>query len=335
MKRPARTIWKIAAAAAACCMALGAAGCGWASVDDSSSPSASTSADAGPITVVASLNQWGSVAEQIGGDDVSVTSILGSASVDAHDFEPTTADVAKLEKADVVLVNGAGYDSWADKALGSGATRISVAETVGAMEGDNPHLWFSKDARNAVAKELCDTFSKLRSDRKDAFEANYASWSKGESALEETMKEFSAAHPGLRYAATESLAYYLMSDLGFEDATPKGFAQAMANGSEPAASDIKEFQELIDGSGVSLLVNNAQESNDTTKELVKLAQSKGIPVLDVTEQMPQDEQTLTDWISSLVEQVSSDLQQEDEASGEPSAQATPSGSADASSSAAQ
>ena len=34
---------------------------------------------------------------------------------------------------------------------------FTAAQMVGAVDGDNPHLWFSSDARNAMAKELADT----------------------------------------------------------------------------------------------------------------------------------------------------------------------------------
>ena len=77
----------------------------------------SVPAPTGPINVVVSLNQWGSLAAELGGDDVEVTSIVNSTNVDAHDFEPKTSDVAKLSKAQIIVANGAGYDSWATKSM--------------------------------------------------------------------------------------------------------------------------------------------------------------------------------------------------------------------------
>lgn len=303
-----RTSRVVAAIAALCMLGSVAACAGTSNSAPSQSASTSSADDNQPITVVASLNQWGSLASQIGGDDVQVTSILSSTNVDAHDFEPTTADVAKLEKADVVLVNGAGYDSWADKTLAKGAERISVADTVGAMTGDNPHLWFSKDARAAVAKALTDVYSRLRPSEKDTFTKNYNTWNSAEEQLTTTMKTFADKHGAMSYAATESLAYYLMSDLGFTDATPKGYAQSTSSEGEPAASDITDFQALLKDRKVSLLVNNSQEMNKTAEELTSLAESNSIPVLSVTEQMPSDRKTLTDWIMALVEQIEQDTQ---------------------------
>lgn len=68
------------------------------------------------FNVVASVNQWGSLAQQLGGSCAAVTSLINSTSADPHDYEPTPADLAKLSRADIVVLNGAGYDGWAEKA---------------------------------------------------------------------------------------------------------------------------------------------------------------------------------------------------------------------------
>lgn len=164
---------------------------------------------------------------------MNVTSILSSTNVDAHDFEPKTSDVAKLQKAQIIVSNGAGYDSWATKSVGRNSTIVSAAETVGAMEGDNPHLWFSKDARNGMATELTEAFSKALPAKKKAFQSRLKAWQKEEKAIEKSMGEFAANRKNATYGATEAVAYYLMSDMGFQDDTPKGFARSAASGGEP------------------------------------------------------------------------------------------------------
>ena len=279
-------------------MLMASSACGTGDGSQSERPSAKE--PTGPITVVASINQWGSLAEQIGGTDVNVTSILSSTNVDAHDFEPKTSDVAKLQKAQIIVSNGAGYDSWATKSVGRNSTIVSAAETVGAMEGDNPHLWFSKDARNGMATELTEAFSKALPAKKKAFQSRLKAWQKEEKAIEKSMGDFAANHNNATYGATEAVAYYLMSDMGFQDDTPKGFAQSVASGGEPAPADLQKFQSLIESQGISVLVNNTQESSDATNMLTGTAGRAGVPVFDVSEQMPQAYTTLTDWIADLV-----------------------------------
>lgn len=293
---------RIAAVLAACGLIAAMGACG--QNKQSAEPVEPPAEPAGPITVVASVNQWGSLAAQIGGDDVAVTSIVDTTAVDAHDFEPQPADMAALQDAQVVVSNGAGYDAWATKSMGPQTASVSAAETVGASEGDNPHLWFSKDARNGMATELADAFSRILPDKKDDFQKRLDQWQEREQQLEDSMDAFRQAHPDATYAATESVAYYLLSDLGFKDLTPEGYAQASANESEPAPADLQQFQELVESQGVDLLVNNVQQGGDAANMITGTAGRANVPVFDVSEQMPEEFDDPTGWIASLVQTIS-------------------------------
>lgn len=275
---------------------LTSAACG-----DRAEPSATNDSPKGVITVAASINQWGSLASEIGGSDVKVTSILSSTSADAHDFEPTSSDLTTLSKAEIVVTNGAGYDTWATKARGPESTLVSAAQIVGASDGDNPHLWFSKDARSGMAEELANTFSKARPDRRQSFAKRLKAWQKREKKLDRTMSDFADSHGSATYAATESVAYYLMSDMGITDITPTGYAHA--NGGEVAPADLQEFQKLIEDRKASVLINNMQETSDATNMLTGTAGKSDVPVVDVSEQMPERYATLLEWISALTSEV--------------------------------
>ncbi|KAB7790073.1 metal ABC transporter solute-binding protein, Zn/Mn family [Bifidobacterium leontopitheci] len=304
---------RFVAAAATTVMLVLSAACGTSSNGEDEKKSEAVT---GPITVVASVNQWGSLAEQIGGDDVQVTSILSSTGVDAHDFEPKTSDLAKLQKAQVVVSNGAGYDSWATKTLGRNAIGVSAAQTVGAMEGDNPHLWFSKDARNGMATELTEAFSKLLPAKKKAFQSRLRAWKTAEGKVEQAMDEFTKDHDGATYAATEPVVYYLMADMGFDDVTPKGYASSAAAEGEPAPADLQKFQSLIEAKDIDVLVNNTQEASDASNMLTGTAHRSDVPVFDVSEQLPDKYDSLTDWIAALVEELDAAMDKEDETDGD-------------------
>ncbi len=253
--------------------------------------------------MVASLNQWGSLAAELGGDDVEVTSIVNSTNVDAHDFEPKTSDVAKLSKAQIIVANGAGYDSWATKSMTKTTNIVSAASVMGAVEGDNPHLWFSKDARSSMATAITDAYIKALPSKKKAFQKRLKAWQADEKSLETWASEFTKSHSNLTYAATEPVVYYLMADLGFKDQTPKGYTQSTASGGEPAPADLQSFQKLIEDKGVDVLVNNTQEASDATNMITGAAGRADVPVVDVSEQMPKDADTLNAWINQLINTI--------------------------------
>ena len=303
MRLHKRSLLRAFAAGIALCVAFGTAACSGGSTsqeNDASADSETPTEQITPIEVVASVNQWGSLAEQIGGVHVKVTSVLSSTDVNAHDFEPKTDDIDKLQQAQVVVSNGAGYDTWATKNLSKTMVSVSAAQMVGAVEGDNPHLWFSSDARNAMAKELADTYSRIMPAQKKYFNNKLTAWNRREKKIEKDMKAFSDSHKNVSYAATEPVAYYLLSDMGFTDNTPEGYLQSSSTNSEPTPTDLQEFQELLEKHKVEVLINDTQSTSDATNTLTGIAYKSDVPVLDISEQMPSDYTSLTSWIRALI-----------------------------------
>lgn len=265
----------------------------------------SSSEKSGTIEVVASVNQWGTVAKTLGGDNVNVTSIINSTNVDAHDYEPTTSDIAKLQKAQVIIVNGAGYDAWAVKAAQSAkATVVNAAEVGGVKDGDNPHVWFSADVRKAMAQAITDAYAKADSAKKSDFDKLNDQWMTEEGNVEGKIAEVKQKSDGLAYAATESVASYLAEDMGLADATPSGYAQATANESEPTPTDIKQFTDALKAGEIKLLVVNTQEESELTGKITNAAKSANVPMVNLTEQMPEQYDSLTAWMESLVDAFS-------------------------------
>ena len=286
----------------AAAMTLSMAACGSSNAASGKSDS-SGAASSGKIEVVASINQWGSVAEDLGGSNVEVTNIMTKTNVEAHDYEPTSQDVAKFGTAKVAVVNGADYDPWATKAAQpTKATLVTAAETAGIKEGDNPHVWFSAKVRNNTADAITAAYQKADPSHKDDYAKLNKEWHAKEDQLESKIKDASAKTKDVPYAATESVAWYLADDLGMKDATPTGYAQASANESEPTPSDIKAFQDALKGGSIKMLVFNTQEANSTTDQITGAAKSANVPIVELTEQMPKEYTNLLDWMSALVDQ---------------------------------
>lgn len=265
----------------------------------------STSEKNGTIEVAASVNQWGTVAKALGGDNVNVTSIINSTNVDAHDYEPTTSDIAKLQKAQVIIVNGAGYDAWAVKATQTAnATIVNAAEVGGVNDGENPHVWFSADVRKAVAQAITEAYEQADAAKKNDFDKMNDRWTAEENNVESKIAEVKQKTDRLAYAATESVASYLAEDMGLTDATPSGYARATANESEPTPTDIKQFTDALKAGEIKLLVVNTQEESELTDKITDAAKSVEVPMVELTEQMPEQYDSLTAWMEGLVDAFS-------------------------------
>ena len=265
----------------------------------------STSEKNGTIEVTASVNQWGTVAKALGGDNVNVTSIINSTNVDAHDYEPTTSDIAKLQKAQVIIVNGAGYDAWAVKAAQTAnAIIVNAAEVGGVNDGENPHVWFSADVRKAVAQAITEAYEQADAAKKNDFDKMNDRWTAEENNVESKIAEVKQKTDGLAYAATESVASYLAEDMGLADATPSGYARATANESEPTPTDIKQFTDALKAGEIKLLVVNTQEESELTGKITDAAKPVEVPMVELTEQMPEQYDSLTAWMEGLVDAFS-------------------------------
>jgi zinc/manganese transport system substrate-binding protein/manganese/iron transport system substrate-binding protein len=114
-------------------------------------PACSDGGEDGRLRVVATTTQIGDFASQVGGDRIALTVLL-KPNQDAHDFEPSPSQLRALERADLVLRNGAGLDDFIDRALrASDATVVTVTDGVELRQvagasgggGADPHAWFS------------------------------------------------------------------------------------------------------------------------------------------------------------------------------------------------
>lgn len=93
-------------------------------------------AEAEPFRVVASFSVLGDMVREIGGDDVSVDTLVGPDG-DAHTYEPTPSDVARLGAAQLLVINGMGFEAWLPRLLKSSEYAGSA---VVASRGVEPRL---------------------------------------------------------------------------------------------------------------------------------------------------------------------------------------------------
>lgn len=292
--RPSNLLRKSIAGTFALVLLFGLAACG-------NPTDTKGSASKGTIQVVTSIGQWSALAQQLGGDKVKSQPVINNPNADAHDYEPTTSDIGHIGRADLVIVNGAGYDSWASKAANTNEHKIvDIAASSGHKSGDNPHLWFSSQARKQAAQAITKAYQELLPEEEQYFSQQHARWQQSEQGLSNRLAQVKTKVGGSTYIATESAAYYLAEDIGLTDNTPVGFSQAVANESEPSPADIHSTEQLLLNKKVQLLIFNNQEASGVSNQLVSAAHTAALPVVQVSEQMPAEYHNLVDWIGSLL-----------------------------------
>lgn len=263
-----------------------------------------------PIRVVVSVNQWGDVVQQLGGECTEVTTIINGGDVDPHDFEPTPADSVAFEKADLVVVNGLDYDHWAEDAAaqaGGSPKIVDAGEVVGLTEGDNPHLWYGPQYVEQVSAAVTDALKELEPSAASYFDTRAGLWADQLKPLLDEIATLKATAAGKPYAATESVFDDTAAAIGLEDVTPSGYRNAAANESEPAPGDVKAFEDLLRGGTVDVLIYNTQTEGSVPAQLRSVAEGAKVPVVEVTESVPPGQPSFVAWQLAQLEALAEAL----------------------------
>ena len=297
---------RVLAVTAAVAAVVGLAGCG-----SPSSGSAAGSADGGAskvIQVVAAENFWGSIATQLGGSHVKVTSIIDSPDADPHDYEPTAADGRAIAAADVVLINGVGYDTWATKLVAANPAPnravLTVGEVVGVGEGGNPHRWYNPADVTKVADQLTAEFKKADPADAAAFDAQRTAFETTDlAAYKAVITEIKTKYADTPVAASESIFAMLAPALGLDLVTPPAFLKAISEGTDPSAADKATIDAQISGQKIKVYVYNSQNATPDVQTQIAAAKAAGIPVTTITETMVPATATWQQWQTTQLEEL--------------------------------
>ena len=161
----------------------------------------------------------GSIAAQLGGDQVDVSSIIVNPSTDPHSYEPSARDARTMAGAQLAIVNGIGYDNWAPKLLAAsplaGRVVLNVGQLLGLKEGDNPHQWYSPASVQRVIAQIAADYDRLDpagaayyAQRERAFETV------GLASYDQLRAQIRSRYAGMPVGYSESIFRPLGEDLG-------------------------------------------------------------------------------------------------------------------------
>jgi zinc/manganese transport system substrate-binding protein len=252
------------------------------------------------ITVVAAENFWGSLAEQLGGEHATVTSVINNPDADPHEYEPTAADGRAIASAQYVIINGIGYDPWAPKLVDANPsgnrTVLTVGDLVGVKEGGNPHRWYSPDDVHTVISRITDDYKKIDPTNAPFFDQQRQRLeSQTLSRYNALISEIKVKYTGTPVGASESIVTPLADGLGLKLLTPESFLNAINDGADPTAQDKATIDAQIKEKQVKVYIYNSQNSTPDVQAQVDAAKAAGIEVATVTETPTPASASFQDW----------------------------------------
>ena len=308
-------------------VALALAGCSSGTASDAQgSPGAS---EAGKIAVVTSTNVYSDLASQVGGDKVSATPVIDSSAQDPHSYEATPQDRLTVEKADVVVRNGGGYDQFMTDLASEDQHVVDAVEASGLQpeedahddhdhagedhdhgsghhhHGDfNEHVWYDVESMQKVVDRMAEQLGQVDQQNAQYYRDNAARVKHELGTVEQKVLGIKASGG---YIATEPLPGYLLQDAGLHDETPQAFTEAIDAGSDAAPAVLNDTLGLVKGGDVKLLAFNKQTSTGQTERLRSAAGDAGKPVVEFTETIP-DGLNYQQWMTQNADRVAHALQ---------------------------
>lgn len=119
-----------------------------------------THAEIKKISVVASFSIIGDLVQQVGRDHVSVTTIVGPEE-DAHVYQPSPADVRKITQAEIIFINGLGFEGWLSRLIDATKSKgavIDLSSEIKARQSQgeiDPHVWQDVNNVKIYIQEIC------------------------------------------------------------------------------------------------------------------------------------------------------------------------------------
>lgn len=296
--------------------------------------SAETPAAAAKPVVVASTDVYGSIATAVGGDLVEVRSIIDSPTADPHEYEATPADAAAVAQAVIVVKNGGGYDSFADRLVESAGTNPTVIDAVALSgldgadetghEGETPeehaahpeeaehahgefneHVWYDLGTVRKVADQLAAELGQKDAANAAAYTANAQAFGTDLDALQQKVDAIKATHNGQAIAVTEPVPLYLTEAAGLQNVTPEAFSEAVEEGDDPAAAVLAETLQVVPTA--KAVVANSQTESASTQEVERAATAANIPVVAFSETLPDGVDSYAAWQTSQLDALTGAL----------------------------
>lgn len=275
----------------------------------------------GRVTIATSTDVYGSIARAVAGDHAEITSIIDRPAQDPHSYEATARDRLSVSRADIVVMNGGGYDPFMEQLVaGVDSARVIVAYggPHGGARGDNPddaegssraneHVWYDLQLMQGLAETIMETLVDIDRAHAATYEQNARVFLDELGDLREHAMQLAERFRGLGGIITEPAPELLLDELGVRNLTPTAYTRAVESGIDVAPATLLEVLDVIERGDVRVVVWNAQTTGPEIERLVTAARDAGIPVVEVTETLPPRTEYLQ-WMTAVIDELESALQ---------------------------
>jgi ABC-type Zn uptake system ZnuABC Zn-binding protein ZnuA len=270
-----RKPWVVLAALLAAAVAAGCSGGGRPSTSGGGSGQGKV------LSVVATTTQVADFTRVLGGDRVRVTNLV-KPNVDAHDFEPSPADVDAIAKADLVVKNGVGLEEWLDDTIESSGFNGPVVDASQGVsirtvegEGPDPHIWQNPRNAQLMVANIERGLAQAAPDSSGAFKRNLDAYSKELAALDAEVQRKIAGLANKKLVTNHDAFHYYVDRYGLEFVG--SIIPSFDTSAELSGADVREIVAKIRQTKVKAVFSEASLPPKTAQAI---AAEAGVKVVE-------------------------------------------------------
>lgn len=230
-------------------------------------------------------------ASQIGGDKTQVTNIT-PAGAEPHDYEPTPADLAKIETSKMLILNG-GVESWGQKLQEELKGKILVVVAAKGLLTKNliesgvtaidPHVWLSPNLAEIEAQNILAGFIQIDPNNKSYYEENEKNLENKLTAVDNQYKDGLKNCQQKNIVTSHAAFAYLSQQYGLNQVAVAG----LSPDAEPSSTQIANVADFAKRNNIKYIFFESLISPKLSDTIASEIGAKTL-VLDPLEGIPQD-----------------------------------------------
>ncbi len=247
----------------------------------------------GRVHIVTSIDVYGDIARSVAGDDAEITSIIDDPAQDPHQFEASPRVQLALSNADIVIVNGGGYDDFMQTMLDAAGNEVAIVIDVVSLsgletdaDGFNEHVWYDYEVMTRLVSRLAVELQTLDRDNLAQYAIAESDVTAELDALSATAAEARAQVAGAGAIVTEPVPLSLLEAMGFENLTPPAFSEAVEEDRDIPPALLQRVLNLIGDGSAAVVAYNAQTGGPQTDAVIDVATDNRVPAVAVSEVLP-------------------------------------------------
>jgi len=260
-----------------------------------------TSSDNTNLRIFASFYPIYDFVEKIGRDKVDVSTIVPNG-VEPHDFEPTPKQVIELQNADLIFINGAGFETWINDITNSNIVDLSSNITIEEISSNpNPHFWLDPILVESMAEEIYNKLVSLDPDNLVYYQNNLKQFDDSLELLNSNIKNNLTDCPINDFIAFHDAFGYFAKRYGLTQHVIGGISPEMDVNPQKLTESIKLAKQL----GITTIFSEDNIEPRLSNTIANEIRGK-VLILSPIEMITQEEQDLKgDYFSKMYDNLNS------------------------------